>query len=328
VNASHAQPRRRAVRSVAEELIKKSRESALSAIQTYNNPLIRFKSETFIVLMVIAWTYLLHAYYRKKGVDYRYWTLVRGQKRYDRTRVGAYKNWELLRCLDCGDCPVDKDTANNLRFLIGIRNEIEHQMTSRIDSYIEARLQACCLNYNEYLMRLIGEKSRIDTLLPHSLQLSTLTKDQADTLRGHESLPRHIRMFIAGFDGSLSDEEFNSPRFAYRVYFVAKTANRRGQADEVIEFIDPKSPEAQTINHRYMLIKEVERPKYLAGAVVKIMRNKGFNQFNMHCHTQLWKSMEAKEPGKGFGTLVGKTWYWYESWVVAVERHCSEQYRQ
>ena len=52
------------------ELVRKSREAALNAVQSFNNPLTTFKTETFIVLMVIAWTYLLHAYYRQNGVEY------------------------------------------------------------------------------------------------------------------------------------------------------------------------------------------------------------------------------------------------------------------
>ena len=44
-------------------LLSKSREAALNAVQTFNNPLTAFKAETFIVLMVIAWMYLLHAYF-------------------------------------------------------------------------------------------------------------------------------------------------------------------------------------------------------------------------------------------------------------------------
>ena len=36
----------------------KAKEAALAAIGVYNHPSNRFKSETFIVLMVIAWTYL------------------------------------------------------------------------------------------------------------------------------------------------------------------------------------------------------------------------------------------------------------------------------
>jgi hypothetical protein len=43
----------------------------LSAVQIHNNPQVDFKAELFIVTSVIAWTYLLHAYYRKAGVEYR-----------------------------------------------------------------------------------------------------------------------------------------------------------------------------------------------------------------------------------------------------------------
>lgn len=55
--------RHRKIGSVKKELAIKAREAMLSAVQIYNNPNIQFKSETFIVLSIIAWTYLLHAYY-------------------------------------------------------------------------------------------------------------------------------------------------------------------------------------------------------------------------------------------------------------------------
>ena len=83
--------------SLRSELIRKSREAALSAIRTYNDPLIRFKSETYIVLMMIAWTYLLHAYYRSKKIDYRYFDQLQKRRRFHRTKRGAYKYWELER---------------------------------------------------------------------------------------------------------------------------------------------------------------------------------------------------------------------------------------
>ena len=44
--------------------------------------------------------------------------------------------------------PIDKNTANNLKFLIGLRHEIEHQMTLSLDDYLSGRYQACILNYN------------------------------------------------------------------------------------------------------------------------------------------------------------------------------------
>ena len=46
----------------------------MNAVQTFNNPLTTFKTETFIVLMSIAWTYLLHAYYRREHIEYRYFS--------------------------------------------------------------------------------------------------------------------------------------------------------------------------------------------------------------------------------------------------------------
>jgi hypothetical protein len=63
--------RKRRFGSVAAELTKKAREAMLTAVQVFNNPQIEFKSELFIVTTVIAWTYLLHAFYRKRRVEHR-----------------------------------------------------------------------------------------------------------------------------------------------------------------------------------------------------------------------------------------------------------------
>lgn len=51
-----------------------AREAMLTAVQIFNNPQIEFKFGLFIVTNTIAWTYLLHAYYRERlpasGVTY------------------------------------------------------------------------------------------------------------------------------------------------------------------------------------------------------------------------------------------------------------------
>src|SRR5579872_7116984 len=136
--------RHRKLGSIKNELIQKSIESMLAAVQIFNNPNIQFKSESFIVLATIAWTYLLHAYYRNKKVDYRYYKQNAKRKRFDMTKHGAHKHWELEHCLNNKFSPIDKETSSNLHFLIGLRNEVEHQMTTRIDDLLSARFQACC----------------------------------------------------------------------------------------------------------------------------------------------------------------------------------------
>ena len=92
--------RNRKVWSLKEELLIKSREAMLSAVQIFNNPNIQFKSENFIILANISWMYLLHAYYREQTIDYRYFKQPAQRKKYDKTKNGAFKYWELERCLN------------------------------------------------------------------------------------------------------------------------------------------------------------------------------------------------------------------------------------
>lgn len=319
-------PRRRirAVGSIAGELIKKSRESALAAAQIFNSPSMLFKSEIFIVLMMISWTYLLHAYYRKNNIEYRHHRNNGQRRKFDRTAKGAFKHWELERCLNDENSPVDLNATKNLKFLIGLRHEIEHQMTTRIDELLSARFQACCLNYNDLIKELFGPEQGIDKHLAFSLQFSSLSREQVDLLSDTDGLPENIRAYITAFDAELNDEEFNNPRFSYRVLFVPKTANRKGQADQVIEFIKADSELARDINATYTVIKETERQKYLPAQIVEAMNNTGYINFKIHNHTDLWKSIDAKNIAHGFGVMVAKTWYWYEPWLEFVKNHCIE----
>ena len=82
----------RRVGSIKDELLTKSREAALAAIRIFNDPQVTFKSESFIVLMTIAWTYLLQAYYREKGIEYRYYRQSTNRRVFDRDRKSTRLN--------------------------------------------------------------------------------------------------------------------------------------------------------------------------------------------------------------------------------------------
>ena len=319
------------VGSLRAELIRKSREAALSAIRTFNDPQVMFKSETFIVLMTIAWTYLLHSYYRGKGIEYRYFTVGPKRRAFDRTKHGAFKYWELERCLNVAQSPIDKDTANNLRFLIGLRHEIEHQMTRSLDDYLSGRYQACALNYNDYVKKLCGARYGLDAHLSYSIQFAELTTEQLGGLKPEATVPERLRAYVAGFDSGLSHEEYNSPRYSYRLLFKKKLVNRPGQADRVLEFIDPSSELAKQIDKEYWVKKEVERPKFLAKHVVVEVQKAGFSKFRvMPEHLGMWKTEDAKNPAKGYGVDVQGVWYWYQPWIdrcVALCRAAGERYR-
>jgi len=322
---------KRRIGSIKDELISKSKEAALSAVKIFNDPLIKFKSETFIVLMIIAWTYLLHAFFRSKSIEYRYYK-KRGKRRFfDRTKKGAFKYWGLERCLNDRISPVDKNTANNLKFLIGLRNEIEHQMTLSLDDYLSGRYQACILNYNHYIKNLFGDKHSLDKHLSYSLQFLELSEEQLQGKKLEPEIPKRLKTYIVEFDGELDHAEYNSPNYSYRLLFKKKLVNRPGQADKVVEFIDPKSDLAKAIDKKYWVKKEVEKKKYRPSDIVAAVQVKGFPKFRVNPeHIVMWKSEDAKKPGKGYGVEVAGCWYWYETWLnrcIELCRSTGDQYK-
>jgi len=237
----------------------------------------------------------------------------------------SFNAFVLERCLDDEKCPLQKEVVKNIKFLIGLRHEIEHQMTTRIDDLLSARFQACCINYHEAIVYLFGKRYGIAKNLAFSLQFASLGRAQIETLDQHPGLPDYIKRFIIGFDETLSAEEFASSKFAYRVLFIPKTVNHPNQADQVITFVKADSEIAKTINAKYAVIKETERPKWLPSQIVAQMNSEGFRWFKMSHHTSHWKDLNAKESSKGYGVQIVKTWYWYENWVNEVRKYCREK---
>lgn len=313
--------RRRSLFSVQRALVAKSKEAALTAVQAFNNPLVTFKSETYIVLMVVAWTYLLHAYYRGHGVEYRY-IKKRGRRRtFDRTESGAYRYWELTRCLKARECPLDPSTQANLRFLIGLRNEIEHHLPPALDDYLGSRYLACALNYEFWLTKLFGDRHSLNSAVAVALQFGDLSR--APSTRVPEAaLPATVARFMRTFDEGLADNEYNSERFAYRLLFVRKAVGKRGQADRVIEFIPPDSDLAKTIEREHWALKEVERPKFRPTDVVERVRAAGFPGFGLQRHIEIWKRLDGKDAALGYGVQIAGVWYWYARWIDRVLEEC------
>jgi hypothetical protein len=151
------------------------------------------------------------------------------------------------------------------------------------------------------------------------LQFAELDHTQAKLIKDKENLiPANVISYISTFDSKLKSPEIESERFAYRLLFVKVAAKRQGQADRVIEFIDPKSELAKNISKEYWVKEETEKPKLSATQVIRKIQREGFPWFGMHQHTLFWKKHDGKNPTKGFGTTVVKTWYWYQHWPVFV----------
>jgi hypothetical protein len=307
-----------------DELLVKAREAMIAAVHTFNGAGLHFRAELFIVTSIIAWTYLLHAFFRREGIDHRYYkNQDDGSRAVDTTKNGAEKYWELGHCLKHDKCPLEKGVRQNLEFLLELRHEIEHRSTNRIDDAVSAKLQACCINFNEVIKATFGQQYGLERRLPIALQFVTFGPDLRMMLKRAGGLPRHIETMMDGFHERLSPEEQGDPQFAYRVAFVPKIVNRASSADLAVEFIKPGSEEAAKINQ--ILVKDGERAKYRPKQIVANMKAKGYRRFTMQNHTDLWRNLKAKEPAKGYGvSMLDGTWYWYETWLNQVEEHCKQ----
>jgi Protein of unknown function (DUF3644). len=301
-------------------LVEKAKEAAMTAVQAYNNPLTRFKSESFIVLMMVAWTYLLHAYYRQQGIEYRYYRQGKRRRRFDHNPNGTFRYWDLKKCLSVDACPLDRPTVANLRFLHDLRDEIEHHMPPGMDDYLGSRYLACTLNLEYWVTKLFGDRHSLQSQVALALQFGDI--ERASDEAPEAALPARIAKYVREFEERLPADEFLSERYKYSVFFIKRTVGKPGQADRVVEFVSPDDPRATGLKTEYYTIRETEKPKFLPGQIAEMMKAEGFVHFGMQRHIELWKARDGKNPAKGYGVEIGGVWYWYERWVDIVRDHC------
>lgn len=300
-----------------DELLIKAREAMIAAVQTFNSAGLTFRAELFIVTAIIAWTYLLHAWFKREGVDYRY----TGQT----TKEGADKYWDLGHCLRQGKCPAKSGVAKNLEFLIEIRHEIEHRSTSRIDDALGAKLQSCALNFNELLKNGFGVQYGLEKRLPIALQFVSFGSEQRSALKKASGLPKNLEAAIDAFEHGLDEEQMKDPAYRMSYGFVPMAAKKPGAADVAVQIVSPGSAEAGEIEK--IIFKEVNKNRYLPSKVVEKVQAAGFPKFRLHEHTLLWKARDAKKEGKGFGCPgdAPGTWVWFDRWIDEVVTHCEAE---
>ncbi|WP_454626819.1 DUF3644 domain-containing protein [Bradyrhizobium cenepequi] len=306
-----------------EELVLKARESQIAAIQVFNNPNINFRAETFIVLSVIGWTYLFHAYFKKRSIDYRYYSEANGIRSVQITKDGLERYWELSTCLDAKQCPFDDAVKENLRYLIEVRNSIAHRFTGNIDLKVASKLQASALNFNSWLAGEFGGEYRIDSDFGVAIQMSSFSHDHAKLIYSAQSVDPKIASIIDGLDDKVSEDIQADTKYAFKVLFVEQSCNRAGQADKVVEFIRAGTDMADQIEH--VVFKEREKPKFKPSQIVSEMKKCGFKWFNMATHTNLRRELDAKNTKNGYGVeLADGQWYYYDNWLSKVKDYCEK----
>ncbi|MES1188407.1 MAG: DUF3644 domain-containing protein [Myxococcales bacterium] len=283
-----------------EALVRKARESALLGLQIYNNPTTVFKTEGFVVLMVIAWTALLHAVLKRKGVDCHHTDATGGPVLID----GDPKMWELRECLREFFKNHQDPVRTNLEFFIGLRNRVEHRYVPAIDPHVAGECQAMLLNFDDLLAAEFGPYFGIRDSLTVPLQTSTIRSDeQGKALRklqaGHfEEVKEFVDRFRAGLEATVGDDQ----RFSFRVFLVPKVGNHRSSSDLAVEFVKVDSAQAIELGKQIVAVKERQvavhnlnlfKPSVVAREVAKRIGKK----FTVNDHTMAWKKYRVRPNG-------------------------------
>jgi hypothetical protein len=268
-----------------DERLIRAREAMCLAVQLFNSPAYRFKTEVFAVLANIAWTYLLHEHYVRKKVK-----IVNDDG----------NSLALSQMLKRQDCPLSKGIKNNLESLKKIRDAVEHQLLARADARWLPLFQACCLNFDKSLCELFGSELSLQNELGLSLQFAKLDFDQVVTLQKYE-IPARVEALDAQMNNALSDEERADLEYQFRVIYTFDSASK---SRAHVHFVHPGSEEADQIRNvlvKHKLADEVY--PYKPNVVAKSVAEKTGVKFTSNDHVRAWKlfkarpSLNAKQPG-------------------------------
>ena len=138
----------------------------------------------------------------------------------------------LRACLGHPECPLEKGTKANIRFLIGLRDEIEHKSTGQIDIGLISIFTASAEGFNNTITSLFGSKMDLSPRLPVAIHIGVLS--QTGGIKGQ--VPDYVERYIDDFESGLTDEERKDLKHRLRVAYVPVQENNSAKADRIINF--------------------------------------------------------------------------------------------
>jgi hypothetical protein len=332
-----------------KHLLAKSRDSALLAVDVYNKPATKFRSYAYIVLMVIAWTSLLHSVFERRKVKYFY--RKRNSSRYEYID-GDRKAWDISKCVEEYFRDQSIATRKNLEFFIGLRNKIEHRFLPALDIEIIGECHSLLSNFERILVKEFGEKHSLNESLAIPLQL--LTIDPAWRMKTLKELQAReyelVRNYIHSFRASLDAETESSLEYSFRVFLIPKIGNHESSSDIAIEFVkyNPDKPEEMQLYESLVaLVKEkrVEIPVFNSGALKpgdvckRVEQSLGIRFAPATHHVSCWKHDKVR-PERGSKTpeftnpkychydAAHKDYVYTEDWVKFLIQELSDANRR
>jgi hypothetical protein len=259
-----------------DERLIRAREAMILAVQVFNGPGYKFKTELFAVLASIAWTYLLHEYYTRKKVAI----------------VGADGRSLLLgQMLARQDCPLSTGIKHNLRAMKIIRDEVEHLLLKRSDKRWATLFQACCLNFDSTLKKHFGEQLSLQRELAFALQFAKMDLGQAVDIQQGD-IPAEVAALDARLVHGMTEADIQDLEYQFRVIYTLDNATK-GTAH--FQFLQPGSAEGKEIHNVLEKFKIADDAyPHKPGKVVQLVKEQSGKNFTTNNHSQAWRYLKAR----------------------------------
>ena len=260
---------------IDDERLFRAREAMIAAVETFNSPGMLFKVQIFPVLSQISWTYLLHEYYDRKGVEV----------------VGDDGNSLLLsQMLARQDCPLEEDVKKNLSAIKILRDNVEHKTLASIGRTYWPLFQANCLNFDQTIRKLFGEQTGLQDNLSISLQFSQMDLDQLSQLQAYDLTPQIEAIDEAIAEGAgLTGAE--GPAYHFKVSYHFEKATK-GESHIVFSQNNPGANAKKNVLTQKVVGDELW-PFKPGEVIAKVNEGTGAG-FNQHHHQLAWKKFGAR----------------------------------
>lgn len=288
--------------------LEKCRSATFAAVEAYNKPGPRFRTAHYLILITIAWTALFHAIFYKRGRRPWYRSPGSGTGKGIRYKKidGEPKHWDLSKSLTKYYGSQNSPERQNIQFLLGLRNKIEHRHLPDLDASLYGECQATLLNLEKLLVTEFGHRYALSEYLAVSLQFSQIMpaekKRAARVLAG--AAAKSVADYVTKFRGSLPATVLNSMKYSFNVFLVPKVTNRKSAADVAVEFIrvdEASVEELARLGRLNVLIREKQIPiqninLLKPGQVVAEVGQHLPHRMNLAVHTECWRHFKVRPP--------------------------------
>lgn len=288
-----------------EELVTKSRESALLAVQVFNNPLIHFRFPSFCIHMIIAFTSLFHALFEEAGIDYIYRNKDNPEHR---TKAGQPRFWDLSRCVKQWWGDNNDAIRSNIELFIQLRDEAEHRFAPAFDLAVAGECQSLILNFEKMLTDEFSPYYGLGGQISIPLQLTSRpNKERINAMRELQKADYNfLRNFLDVYRSSQSEDILASLDYCFSVYLLPKAANRLSSSDFTMEFIRPEDLDDEQmadLQRRIALIKMKQVPVINLGGlrpsqVVRMVQESTEPRFRLYDHSCAWRFYKVRPRDK------------------------------